>query len=279
MIVRLVRCGAATLHVRLWPGDAARSVVIWHGITGTGGDHLVLAERLARAGHQVVAPDSLGCGASDWAVDAKRGYGLGVLRDHAVAMLDALAIDRTAWIGASKGGGLGIRVAGEVSGRVAALVLCDVGPGLPAAFREALATRLANPPAYPDVAAFRAHVARLLARDGTDPDPLLVDRLAIGWARRLGAGQVGYHYDPGLAHQLREQPEDFDLWRPWEAVGCPALVLRGERSTVFSPAEQEEMLRRNPRARAGMLAGAGHMAFLDEPEHGDTIATFLADAP
>lgn len=251
-------------------------MIVWHGITGTGADHLALAERLAAEGCRVVAPDSLGCGASDWAPDPAAGYGLSALSHVARGLMDALDIARAAWIGASKGGGLGVVVGAAWPDRLAALVLCDVGPGLPERFCDALARRLAAPPVYPDMAAFRAHVARVLARDHVAAGDAAIDRLSAGWSRRLGPGAVGYHYDPALSTQFAAHPEDFDLWPHWDALRCPVLLLRGARSAVLPADEAEAMLARNPRARLMTLDGIGHLNFLDDSAQQDAILAFLA---
>lgn len=266
------------MHVRCWPGDPARTVVIWHGITGTGLDHVELAERLSTRGFQVLAPDSIGCGQSDWATDKATGYGLAALADGAVAMLDNFALDRVVWLGLSKGGGLGIRLAAEHAARIAALVLCDVGPGLPEAFRAGLATRLANPPRTDTLSAFRAQIARMLARSGIQASGALIDRLTAAWSRRLDDGGVGYHYDPGLAQQFLHCSEDFDLWPLWDRVACPTLILRGEHSDVLTDADLQAMLQRNTASRSAVLAGSGHINFLDGAAHQDLLIDFFESA-
>ncbi len=271
----LIACEGRSIHVRLWPGDAARTVVIWHGITGTSLDHVELAERLASRGFQVVAPDSLGCGLSDRADDATLGYGLAPLARVAAGLLDALAIERLCWIGLSKGGGLGIRLAAERPERIAGLILCDVGPGLPPLFRAGLAKRLADPPVFETMAAFRAHVARLLIRNGVDARDALVDRLALAWSRRRDDGGIGYHYDPGLAQQFLHCPEDFDLWDHWDRIACPILILRGAHSDVLSDDEMQAMLGRNAGAQGAILEGSGHLNFLDARQHQNRVISFV----
>ena len=271
----LIEIDGRSIHVRRWPGDPARTVVIWHGVTGTGLDHLELAERLSARGHQVIAPDSMGCGLSDWAADPATGYGLAALSRVAIAMLDQFALDNVFWLGLSKGGGLGIRLAAEASARIGALVLCDVGPGLPEAFRTALAQRLANPPRADTLSAFRAQVARMLARSGVAAQDALLDRLTAAWSRRLDDGGVGYHYDPALSRQFLDCPEDFDLWAFWDQVGCPTLVLQGEHSDVLSHADLQAMLARNGAARSATLARSGHVNFLDDRRHQDALIAFL----
>ena len=277
-VASFVACGTTLLNVRIWPGDPRRAVVVWHGITGTGDDFASLCAALSAAGHYVVAPDSPGCGASDWSGDPAEAYGLTALADLTVTLLGVLGLERVAWLGASKGGGLGIRLAAIAPQRIMALVLCDVGPGLTAPFREALAARLASPPRYPTMAAFRDHIARLLARERLDASDRAIDRLTRAWSRRCDDGSVGYHYDPALARQLTGQPADFDLWPQWDVVGCPTLILRGARSPVLGEAEARVMQERNPLARCAVLPDTGHMTFLETPTQQAAILSFLASA-
>ncbi len=267
--------GGRAIHVRCWPGDPARTVVIWHGVTGTGLDHAELAERLSAQGFQVLAPDSPGCGQSDWAADGTTGYSLAALAEAAIAMLDSFALERVSWLGLSKGGGLGIRLAAEVPARIKGLVLCDVGPGLPEAFRAGLAKRIANPPRSDTLSSFRAQVARMLARSAVQASDTLIDRLTIAWSRRLDDGGVGYHYDPALSGQFLHCPGDFDLWSFWDRITCPTLVLRGEHSDVLPEPDLREMLRRNAGSSGAVLAGSGHLNFLDGRAHQDRVIAFL----
>lgn len=271
----LVDCGGFVLHARIWNRGAPRTALIWHGVTGTSLDHVPLAEALAARGFQVVAPDGVGCGLSDWARDRATGYGLAALADDARAFLDALDTGPVDWIGTSKGGGLGIRVAGETPEQVRSLILNDVGTTLPAEFSGALGDRLAQPPRCADLGAFRNHVARFLGRNGLTPSATKLDQIVTGWARRMEDGTVGYHYDPALSNQFRHNPEDFALWHHWDAIPCPVLILRGELSHVLSADEAQDMVARNPRARLHLFAGHGHVNFLDEPGHQQVVIDFI----
>lgn len=272
----LVDCGGVTLHARIWNRGGERTVLVWHGVTGTGLDHGPLAERLASEGYRVVAPDGVGCGLSDWATDREYGYGLGPLAEKACAFLDSLGCGPVDWIGTSKGGGLGIRVAGTMPGRVRSLILNDVGATLPDQIAGALGERLGNPPRFPTLGAFRDHVARFLDRNGLSPGPARLDEIVTGWARRMEDGTVGYHYDPALSNQFRNNPEDFALWPSWDAIACPVLILRGGLSNVLSDAEAAEMIRRNPHARLRLFADHGHVNFLDDPGHQQVVIDFIA---
>lgn len=273
--MRLVDCDGQMLHVRIWNPNGGRSVVLWHGVTGTSLDHVPLAEQLAGAGFRVIAPDSLGCGLSDRARDPERGYGLGPLAEVARHMLDALATGPVDWVGTSKGGGLGIRLAGEAPARVRSLVLNDVGPTLPQQFSGALADRLAAPPRFAGLGEFRLHVARFFERNGLKPCEERLDQVAIGWAGRSASGEVSYHYDPAISNQFRHNREDFALWDFWDAISCPVLILRGGESPVLAVGEADEMVRRNASAQLHTIPGHGHVNFLDDPAHQRLILEFI----
>jgi pimeloyl-ACP methyl ester carboxylesterase len=55
-------------------------------------------------------------------------------------------------------------------------------------------------------------------------------------------------------------------WPLWEAVQCPTLVLRGERSLAMSQASAEEMIKANPKASLVTVPGAAHFIAIEQPE-------------
>ena len=264
-----------TLHVRMWNPGGQETAIIWHGVTGSGIDHAPLALHLAAKGFRVLAPDALGCGMSDWARDPAHGYGLAHGATIARTLLATLGQGSISWIGISKGGGLGIRVAGETPGLLARLLLYDVGATLPEEFRASLADRLRSPPRFDNIAAFRDHIARFLARQGLMEMRSLIDRLTIAWSRHEERGAIGYNYDPALANQFVNDRQDFAQWDWWDAITCPVLILRGERSDVLPAAEGAEMLARNRNAAMRTMKDAGHIIFFDDPSQRAAISSFL----
>lgn len=272
---RLVDLGGRCLHVRCWEGPG-ETVLIAHGVTGSSLDHSPLARSLNDKGYRVLAPDAPGCGRSDAPSEREKGFGLAAFaRDYRV-MLDMLGGGPVHWVGASKGGGLGIRLGGDSPAHLRSLCLYDVGVSLPAGMTRALGERLAQPPHMPSLAEFRSHVARFFERNHCALSPARLDEIALGWSRRTDDGGFAYHYDPGTAQQFFTCPEDFDLRPQWDALACPALVLRGEHSGVLPNAELEEMLARNGRASAQVIAGAGHVNMLDDPALQQVIMDFIA---
>jgi pimeloyl-ACP methyl ester carboxylesterase len=56
------------------------------------------------------------------------------------------------------------------------------------------------------------------------------------------------------------------LGERWKALRTPTLLLWGERDAFGSPEEGEALAAANPNLRLVRLAGAGHNAWIDDPE-------------
>ena len=61
-----------------------------------------------------------------------------------------------------------------------------------------------------------------------------------------------------------------------ERIAAPTLVVTGDEDTVYPPATAEAMARRIPGARLAVIAGAGHVSNLEQPEaFNETVLGFL----
>lgn len=273
---RFLTCAGRTIHVLTWGAPAARAVMIWHGVTGCSRDHESLAMRLAGAGYYVVAPDAPCCGLSDWARDKDHDSSLSFYAEVAAALLEQLAITRAIWIGASKGGGLGIMMAARnTPATISHLILNDVGPELPERFRASLSRMLLTPPSFPSFLEFEDFLRKSLGRGGLVLSDDGWRRLAISWMRRKENGDFTYHYDPALGTQFLHHPEDFDLWNHWDKVKAKTLLMRGAQSIV-TDAELSGMIERGPRCVV-LERDGGHITMLDDPAEQDAIIAFIQD--
>jgi pimeloyl-ACP methyl ester carboxylesterase len=99
-----------------------RAVVLLHGLTATRRYVVMGSRALQRSGHDVIAYDARGHGASSPA-PSSRDYGYEVLADDLVAVLDALGLARAVLAGASMGAHTALRLALTRPERVAALAL------------------------------------------------------------------------------------------------------------------------------------------------------------
>ena len=145
---RTVRVDGAKLLAREW-GSGGAAALFWHAL----GDHTsmqmveagpVLAEEFDL---RIVAIDAPGFGRSSRLSDER--YAMPAMVSFATRLLDALDLDRPAWIGSSWGATVGVHFAAEHPGRLSSLILLDGGyfdegfdlpadtlPGLQAHFRD-----------------------------------------------------------------------------------------------------------------------------------------------
>jgi len=71
---------------------------------------------------------------------------------------------------------------------------------------------------------------------------------------------------------------DADLWRFWDAIRCPVLVLRGERSDLLLRETAEEMTTRGPRADLIEFRDCGHTPPLLDRSQIDPVVAWLGPA-
>lgn len=221
------------LAVSRWgePSNAL-PIVLLHGIGGLGRDWATVAERLA-VHRQVFAPDARGHGDSPWS--AEEAYHTDAHFSDVARLLDELAIEQCVLVGYSMGGGVAILTAAALPERVVGLVVVDAypAPEMTDGSRDIarhMAAYAGGPPCLPDGRPrFDPAIARRMARD-----------LAAGRPRT-------------------------DLWAMWDALTCPVLLIRGERSMVLPGGLAHAMLRRQPRASLVTIVGCGHQVLFHEP--------------
>lgn len=129
---------------------------------------------------------------------------------------------------------------------------------------------------------YEAEVGELRARRDTLRD-LGAERIALV-GRSFGGRICAFlaEQDPPdalviLGHPIgppgRPRPRDEAVL---EAVGCPTLVVQGERDELGPLAILERIAGRNPRIDLVRIAGAGHDFKSQEPEAVRTVARWLA---
>lgn len=239
------------------------------GLTRNGRDFDHLAERYA-ARYRVIRLDSRGRGGSEHADDPVAEYTVPVETGDALALLGHLGISRSAIVGTSRGGILGMSIAAGCPGLVSALVLNDIGAYVDMRGLENIMERLGVTPAgesfeavaewtmarhcaaFPDVplARWRTHVQALYEKDA--------------------AGRPQLAYDPRL-REAAEAALDPDLERidlsalfGAAAAEAPVLAIRGENSDILSAATLAEMAEIAPGVETLEVANRGHAPFLDE---------------
>ena len=256
-------------------GDARadRTVLCLHGLTGDGRDFDVLAVALAERGFYVVCPDVVGRGASDRLAEPD-GYGRRQYAADMTCLVEHLRVERVDWIGTSMGGLIGMSLAAAPDTPIRALVLNDIGPFVPSAALQRLDAHLGGDPVFGDVAA-----AERWLREVRAPFGALTDEQWRRMAERSVRGDEGayrLHYDPAIAIPFRRGAgKDLDVWRMWDGITCPVLVLRGERSDLLLAETATEMAARGPRAEVVQIRGCGHAPALLEVDQIEPILRWL----
>lgn len=264
-------------YTRWGPADAPRTVVCVHGLTRQGRDFDVLAAALAEGGAQVICPDMVGRGRSDWLKDPK-GYAAPVYIAHVQQLLAALGIATVDWVGTSMGGLIGMGLAAVPDGPIRRLVLNDIGPFIPAASLAYIADYVIKAPRFADLGEAQAYLREIHRgfRDLSDQDWVAA---TLHGTKPTADGGVTLAHDPGIGVLFTQDAlADVDIWPLYDTLTNPTLLLRGADSMLLTAEVAQEMTRRGPRAELITFAGVGHAPGLIAPEQVEAVRAFLEKA-
>jgi pimeloyl-ACP methyl ester carboxylesterase len=239
---RVIEVDGATLLVREWGESSAPPVVFWHGLAAdaSGLAARPLADAL-RGRSYLVAPDAPGFGGSPRLSPGR--YRADALATLAMRMLDALGLERCAFVGESWGGWVGCHVAAAAPDRVPALVLLDGGYTEPADWRARLAR----------FAGLSACVKLARSRGASDPE---------AWAAAFYA--------------TLQPPNLSSAYAAIATGGIRVLLLAaGEPGDAASEAGLERFRSSLPAADVRVLEGVGHDV-LSAPATALLVADWLA---
>ena len=96
--------------------------------------------------------------------------------------------------------------------------------------------------------------------------------------RNTEHGAWSFNHDPKLGQIFKDKDgniitmQEFDLWRIWDAIKIPMLVLRGETSDILSRDVAQRMAQK---AKLVEFAGYGHVPPLINDEQIKVVADFL----
>jgi pimeloyl-ACP methyl ester carboxylesterase len=256
-----------------WGDPRNRDVLVCvHGLTRTGRDFDEVARTLCGQ-WRVVCPDVAGRGDSERLPDAML-YGVPQYVADMVTLIARLDVEAVSWLGTSMGGLIGMGFAAQAGSPIKRMVLNDVGPLVTRASLERIASYVGKAPTFASVAEAEQYIRTISAPFGPHSDAQW-RFLTETWLRRNDDGTWRAHYDPRIAEAAPVPEKDLELWRLYDAVRCPTLVLRGERSDLLTRDTAAEMTRRGPRASVVEIPGVGHAPTLLHPEQIAPVRDFL----
>ena len=241
-------------------GGDATPIIFLHGV---GSDKSVWAPQLAYFGQQrrAVAFDYPGYGESDPSPDATGDDFAAVI----LAAMDALDIDNAHVCGLSLGGVIAIALHAADPSRCASLILADsfaVHPDGQAIFdRSEAASRTVGMRGLAE--------ARAGALLGTAATPAMHAEVIDTMSNIDPAAYVIGARAVWLADQIDRA----------SAIRVPTFVLVGDEDSITPPALSEQLVSLIPGATMEVIAGAGHLANLEQPTaFNSAVDTFLKDA-
>jgi pimeloyl-ACP methyl ester carboxylesterase len=271
------------LHYRNYPGPDAEPkamgklpVLCLHGLTRNARDFAALAEDLS-AKRRVIVPDMRGRGDSDYAPDSATYSPITYVAD-VEKLLAEQGITRFVVIGTSMGGLMTMLMAAAKPGRMAAVVMNDIGPEVDAAGVARISGYVGQGRSYPTW----VHAARALeaAHKAAFPDYDLDQWLELAKRTLVVTqnGRISYDYDMAIAEPFAKPGNAAppNLWLAYEGLrDVPMLLVRGELSDLLSPDTVKQMAVRNPKMRSITVPRVGHAPTLDEPPVREAIHALL----
>lgn len=213
------------------------------------------------ADYRCIAPDVRGIGESS----PTPPFTVDRFADDAVAILDALDIQRAVFAGLSMGGYVAFSVWRRHAPRVRALVLADTRAA--ADTPEAAARRrhlIDVARAEGSTAVANLQIAGLVGKSTRERRPDIYDSVHRMIAQAPVGGIVG-----GL-EALLGRADSTTLLR---TITVPTLLIAGEQDAITPPKEMGRMAAEIPGARFEVLAEAGHLSNVERPGAFNTVLT------
>ncbi|NUO88992.1 MAG: alpha/beta hydrolase [Cupriavidus sp.] len=267
-------------------GDPAnpRVLVCAHGLTRTGRDFDAVARALC-GDYRVVCPDVVGRGRSEWLADAN-GYVVPQYVSDMVTLIARLNVEKVDWFGTSMGGLIGMGLAGLPKSPVRRLLLNDVGPRIAPSAVERIGAYLGLPVRFKTFEEGLAYLQTISASFGRHSAEQWRELNAAILKPMQGADGLewGLHYDPQLALPFRKStPEaiaagEAALWRSFEAIEAPVLVVRGAQSDLLLRETVAEMVARGQHVSSVEVPDVGHAPTFVDPAQIAIVRQFFTGA-
>lgn len=269
-VSKRVRClnpdGFHNLNYYTWskPKKKCETLMCVHGLTRNGRDFDYFARGVIDD-YQVVCPDVVGRGESDWLINAQ-AYNYDQYTKDIVTLIGRIGVDTLKWVGTSMGGVIGMMLASLPNSPIKKLVLNDIGPYIAAKQSERVQSYVGVLPQFPNLKQARSYIERIYSTFGNLTDDQW-QHLTEHSFYKNPEGMYKRKYDPGIALGLKDRTvSDINLWPNWANIRCPVMLIWGENSDYVSSEMVDKMRKIKPDTEVVFMPGVGHApALMDAP--------------
>ena len=259
-----------------------------HGLSRNAHDFDRLAVAL-QDDFRVISMDVVGRGDSDWLEDPS-GYRFGTYLTDSAALISKFCSPSlktsadVSWVGTSMGAIIGMLLASKKNTPITKLVLNDAGAFLPWKAFMSLA-HISTQTVFQNLEEVETYL-RDSCKDFGDMDDVWWKHLARNGVSLTDEGVWQLKFDPkifnGILPQLdpalpigSNSIQGLDLWKVWDSIDCPVLILRGKNSKILPYYIATEMNQKKDKAQLVEFDDIGHAPGLATKEQIDVIKHFL----
>ncbi len=266
------------LHYHDWgaPFTNAPDILFLHGGGLTAHTWDLVCMQL-RDQYRCLAPDLRGHGDSEWSPELD--YHPSTMARDTEGFVAAMGLQKFILVGMSMGGLTSLHYAGRHAANLRALVIVDVGPDLNTEGGRRIQDFIKE---GETIGGIEELVERAM-RFNPLRSPELLRRSLLLNLRERPDGEWIWKYDR-RRYTLREEEQQRGidrmaedskaLWNVIPRISCPALIVRGGESDVFTDANAKKLVGALPEAELVVVPGAGHTVQGDQPV---ALAEALAD--
>jgi esterase len=244
-------------------GQGESKIVFLHGVMGYSANWRRIAKAF-EADHQVLVYDQRGHGRS---YRPATGYGPEHYASDLREILNELGWNQIRLVGHSMGGRGALHFAAENPDRVTQLVIEDIGPEYASESSIVLELLDAVPVPFatkPEARKwFDTRFMEIFA--SVSKRKMLAEYLYANLVENERKEAVWRFFEPGIRESVAAG-QSTELWREFESLTMPTLVIRGEHSKDLPHELYARMLAANPRARGVEIGDSGHWVHSDQPD-------------
>ncbi len=274
--------GFHKLHYYEWGDDSCdKTVICVHGLTMNARDFDYLACTLSANGYRVICPDIVGRGKSDWLSNPK-WYGYPLYVADMTTLLTTLGLSSVHWIGTSMGGLIGMMLESSMPHIIDKMVINDIGPFIPKESLMRIGSYVGQNMVFDTMEEAENNLRKNFAPFGIT-DESHWQHMITNHITQKDDGKYHGAYDPAISNAFwnkrgkQRKMHDMNLWKMWNLIHCPMLVLRGEQSDLLIK-DTALRMQKNDNVELVEFPNIGHAPSLMDNHQIDIILKWLQAA-